>query len=95
MSKFTLVISEEAVEDIVSAFAFYEDRQIGLGERFLQELDIKFQIIIDQPLLFAVFADQYRQVQMRSFPFLIVYEYYGSEVIIYAVFHARQHPDKN
>jgi hypothetical protein len=49
---FKIEIKVEALEDINSAFQYYENAVEGLGEDFLSELDEYIMLIEDNPVLF-------------------------------------------
>jgi hypothetical protein len=44
-----VVILPEAVDDLVEARAWYEDRRSGLGERFLSHVDDFIECIHEEP----------------------------------------------
>lgn len=51
----TLAIKDEANLEIIEAYLYYEEKRIGLGEEFLEHLDIYFDriitnLIINHPL---------------------------------------------
>lgn len=56
-----LVLAPEAEWDIAEAYAWYEARGVGLGERFLTVLDARIALIHRQPLLFARVHEEYRR----------------------------------
>ena len=40
---FFITLTEEALQEEIEAFLFYEDEQVGLGERFLKEVEDALQ----------------------------------------------------
>jgi len=38
MKKYNLIIKEEAKEEIIEAYSWYENKQIELGERFINTI---------------------------------------------------------
>lgn len=40
--KYLLEIKEEAKIDSIEAYRFYESKSIGLGDRFLEQIDVFF-----------------------------------------------------
>ncbi len=89
-----LVILPEAEQDIDEAYAWYEERQEGLGERFLAQVDATLDMLRRQPLMHQVVHEQYRRAVLRRFPYVIFYEAVGDRVTIYSVFHTSQDPAK-
>jgi hypothetical protein len=86
-------IKEQANNEIVQAYSYYESQQLGLGEYFLNDFSNTINAIKLSPNGFVKFH-QYRQVRFSVFPFVIVYEVDKKELLIYAVFETHQHPIK-
>jgi hypothetical protein len=91
--KLELVIQEKADFEIVEAYNYYENKLEGLGEHFLNELENGFESILASPNGFQKY-DRYRQIPLKTFPFVIVYEVIKKLLIVYAVFQTQRHPDK-
>jgi hypothetical protein len=92
--KYVLEIKEEAVIDIQKAYDYYEENRIGLGERFLNTLDYYFERIQKQPQHYQIRRKPYREAFVKDFPYLIIYEIIGANVIVYAVFNTYLDPKK-
>jgi plasmid stabilization system protein ParE len=83
-----------AKQDIAEAFAWYEQRSLGLGREYARCLDATIQSIQSHPLMYpAVFADL-RRALVRRFPYAVFYEVEPERIVVYAVFHCSQDPDK-
>jgi len=91
---YRLIIKDRANLEIEDAVWYYEKKRKGLGESFLKELDHTFILISNVPELFNLKYRNTREVLIKRFPFLVVYEIEGETVIVYSVFHARQNPRK-
>ena len=91
---YTLEIKEEADLEIRDAYLYYESKQIGLGEKFLNQLEKYLEKITDNPKHFEVKKRNYREAYIRKFPYTIIYEIEGINVVVYSVFNALQNPDK-
>ena len=90
--KYTLVIKEEAHEDIRNAYLWYEDQLSDLGERFLQSLDDCFSTIVHNPFMFEIkFKDQ-RHAFLDTFPYAVIYKTETKAVIVYAVLNTYRSP---
>lgn len=89
-----LIIAPEAEQDISEAYAWYEDRRLGLGEEFLSCVDAWIQAICRMPEIYAVVYENYRRVLVRRFPYSIFYEYASNTVTVYCVFHNSRDPQK-
>lgn len=95
---FLLIIKEEAHLDIANAYEYYEKKQQGLGERFLQAIIKRYNDLMQHPTHYSFIPEDsqklLRDVKLEKFPYLIVYEINDDKVIIYAVHNIHQHPDK-
>ncbi|MBA0882835.1 type II toxin-antitoxin system RelE/ParE family toxin [Flavobacterium undicola] len=92
--KYTLEIKEEAVLDIKEAYLYYEERKIGLGDRFLDTLEIYLERVQQYPEHYQIRRKPYREAFIKDFPYLIIYEIEGAKVIVYAVFNTWKNPNK-
>ncbi len=89
-----LVLLPEALRDVCEAYAWYEERQVGLGEEFLRCVEARLLSIRRTPQLYAVAHENYRRALVRRFPYAIFYEHQQDEVTVYSVFHCSQDPNK-
>ena len=89
-----LNIALEAEQDLAEAYAWYENRRLGLGEEFLSCVDACIEAIRRTPELCAVVHESYRRGLVRRFPYVIFYEYTEGRVTIYGVFHTFRDPNK-
>ncbi|PVV55223.1 plasmid stabilization system, partial [Chryseobacterium sp. HMWF035] len=46
------------------------------------------------PNAFVQHEVPFREVYMKTFPFLVIYETESSKILIHSVFHIRQNPEK-
>jgi plasmid stabilization system protein ParE len=89
-----LVLLPEALSDAAEAYAWYEERSAGLGERFLKHVDECLEWIRDNPQLFEVVYKNYRRAIVKRFPYVIFYKINADVVTVYSIFHTAQHPAK-
>lgn len=91
---FNLIISDSAEVEVIEAFIWYEDKKIGLGEKFFEELDILFEYIISNPFLFPVKRKKiYHEAVLKKFPFVVIYVIDEMDVVILSVFKTPQNPE--
>lgn len=90
---YVLQIKEEANLEIIETYLYYEEKRIGLGEEFLEHLDVYFNRISANPKHFPQKRKPYREAFIYRFPFLVIYEITKRKVIIYSVFHTLQNPE--
>ena len=70
---YSSIISSRAQKEILSSFNFYEERQTGLGDRFLEQLLLKIKNIELNPDLYPNKFKSYRETLINVFPLLIIY----------------------
>ena len=87
---YQLVFIEEIREEIASAYNWYEKQRTGLGDEFLDELDSAFNLLKSNPLYFSFIYKSRRRVILKRFPYKIVYEVLGTDIIIYSIRHSKQ-----
>jgi plasmid stabilization system protein ParE len=91
---YQLIIKPRAIEMAKEAYDWYEEQQIGLGDLFLIELDACYDRLETWPASYAKIKKNFRQIILRTFPYVIVFELFKDEVVIYAVFHTSRNPRK-
>lgn len=91
---YELIITQKAVLEISKAYFYYEAEKPGLGEQFLDDLDIYFKRITASPEQFPQKKKPYREAYIKKFPYLIVFEIRNDSIIIYSVFNTWQNPQK-
>ncbi len=89
-----LILAPEAEQDIADAYAWYEERRIGLGEDFMTRVDACIEKIRRMPELYACVHENYRRALVRRFPYAVFYEYENDRVTVYAVMHTSRNPAK-
>ena len=86
-------ILPQAQEDLLGGYDFYEERQAGLGSRFLTELLAEIEGLTIQAGIHRRAFETYYVKHARRFPYSIYY-YIASEIVmIDAVIDQRRDPD--
>ncbi len=94
MSIYKIVISQSAELEYASAYHYYEDQLVGLGDRFEKETDFLIDKLKQNPYLFERRFKYYREANLNKFPYFIIYEIIADSVIIHSFFHSKRHPAK-
>lgn len=89
---FNLVIKQRALVMIEDAYEWYEIQKPGLGEEFLSELNGYYKKLESTPEYYGKIKKEYRQISLKRFPFVIVYEIIENDVVVFAVFHTSRNP---
>lgn len=92
--KHNLIIKEEAGFDISDAYEWYESKQPNLGDKFKRQLLKTFKSVHSNPTGFQIIFDNQRQANVSKFPFVVVFEILNLDIVVFAVFHTSQNPQK-
>lgn len=84
------VFLPEADDDVAEARAYYEQRQAGIGDEFVRELQDTVARIGDNPQKYAEFRQHIRAAPLRRFPYVVYYRDRGTDILIIAVQHGRR-----
>ena len=93
---YNIILSEEARHDEIESYQYYETQRPGLGEEFLLILEDCYAALRKHPHLFS-FIDAHqelRDVKLKRFPFVVIYEISGADVYVYSVHHTSRLPKK-
>jgi plasmid stabilization system protein ParE len=85
-------VRPEAQTDIREAARWYEDREPGLGLRFLREIRTFLQHINESPLRFPIIEDNVRRALLHKFPYSIYFVSDRDVVSVIAVLHQHRRP---
>lgn len=85
-------ILDQAREDLIEGFHFYEEQQAGLGSYFLSNLyaDIE-SLLLYSGLHEKIYTDYFRLLS-RRFPFAVYYTLEADVIYIHAVIDCRRDP---
>ena len=90
---FKLFINPQAVEDIQAAIDYYNEKQKGLGKRFLDNIKQDFNSI-KKNYGFQIRYDDIRCLPVKKFPFMIHYSIDGNIINVRAVIHTSKNPSE-
>jgi plasmid stabilization system protein ParE len=92
----TVKFLEDATIEFQEAAEWYETRSVGLGERFRDLVTKKIESIIEHPERYPKRKSNFRQIALRTFPFIIIYSFFKMEgiIIINSIFHTSRNPRK-
>jgi plasmid stabilization system protein ParE len=87
---FTIIISPEADEDVISACEWYDSQSFGLGARFAHAVIDAIDFIEQHALTPREVFNGFRKVKTKFFPYHIYYTVENTTVVVQAIFHAMQ-----
>ena len=83
----------DAVDEEISADRiFYNTRDDGLGDRFVNEVIQTFELIQAWPYVFKKLKGGYRQVGVKVFPHAVIYKIFKDGIYVVAVAPYRKKP---
>ncbi len=93
---YTLHISARAEDDTLNAIDYYDLISYKLGSRFVEELFEVYQSIQSNPALYSFISvkekTQFRDVKLKSFPYVVIYETSENDIYITAVLNTHKKP---
>jgi plasmid stabilization system protein ParE len=87
-----VVSHPEADEELQAAAFWYEERQPGLGDDFLDQFERTLLRIVNDPERWRKILGDSRKLNFHRFPYAIVYSVRGDTIYIKAVMHLRRRP---
>lgn len=84
-----VIVRPEARVDALDAFAWYEERQAGLGVEFREALDRVVGRIAGLPLAYPVQYRDLRRALVARFPYAVFFRVVDETVVIVAIVHGR------
>jgi len=92
--RYTLSIAEAAEDDLRYAFLWYEEQKEGLGLSFEKHISKAVASILDNPFKTQIRYGSTRVFFLKKFPFGIHFHIQEKTILIVAVFHMSQNPEK-
>jgi plasmid stabilization system protein ParE len=94
MSSFTYEIVLRARNEILEAWEWYEDRQEGLGDRFINQISFKIKQVVQMPERYPEKKKTFREAKIDVFPYLLIYKIVNRKkvITIISVFHTSRNP---
>jgi hypothetical protein len=89
---YTIQIKPNAIQMAKDAYDWYEEQKEGLGDLFLSELSRCYTRLEKNPLFYQKLKKNYRHLVLNKFPYVLIFEIIGAEIIIFAVFHTARNP---
>jgi toxin ParE2 len=85
-----LSIAESELEE---AIIFYEQKEAGLGLRFLAEVQNSLLRIVDHPHAWYRLSPNTHRCRTRVFPYALVYQFQDSKIMVIAVASLHREPN--
>jgi mRNA-degrading endonuclease RelE of RelBE toxin-antitoxin system len=93
---YNLVITPAASLDVLDACIYYERVETGLSERFMSEVLATYNKLAEHPQYYSYLSpkrkNELRDVKLKHFPYLVIFDIAEDTVTIYAVFNTHRKP---
>lgn len=86
-----ICILDQAEQDLIEAFNFYEQQAPGLGDYYLDSVFADLDSLLVYAEIHSIHFGFYRLLTKR-FPFAVYYKVVQQEVRIYAILDCRRNP---
>ena len=90
IKRIRLLISAE--QEMFDAACYYELQAVGLGQDFLDTVEMLLRDIVDFPESWPIVLDDIRRRLIRRFPYSLLYRIDPDEIVVLAVMHQKRHP---
>lgn len=92
--RFSLVVRSLARRDIAEAAQWYEDREVGLGDRFLARVTTAAETARAAPEQYRTVYRDVRRILVTDFPYALYFVTRGTTLHVLACMHGRRHPSR-
>lgn len=82
----------EAKLDVKDTYDWYENKVIGLGDRFVSSLNRSVNLIKSNPFQYQTQFGEIRKALLNHFPYQIIYIVESKKIIILGVIHSSRDP---
>jgi toxin ParE1/3/4 len=82
----------EALAEFRAAAKHYEQQQTGLGERFVNAVEMAVAHVAAAPESWRVIEDDIRRCLTKVFPYAVLYSIEPEYILVVAVMHCRREP---
>ena len=89
-----LIFLYAAEADLQRAYQRYEDKQTGLGTKFLEHVEYGLQQVQRFPESGFQISEKHRRVLLKKFPYGIFYTTYPKRTVISAILDLTQNPSE-
>ena len=92
--KNNIIFNNNTLVEYKNASIWYELQQVGLGIKFEHAIQLKPQIIDENPFIFSFKKGKYREAKIEKFPYGIVYKYneIKQEIYVSGIYHTSRNP---
>ena len=86
------IVTKAAEADILQGYRSYEEKQRGLGLRYLDEIEAAFDRVTSNPFHYQEVESDIRRAVAHMFPYLVLHTFDEEWVNVLAEIHGAQDP---
>ena len=91
---YNLIIKEQAKLDFGKIAVYYNSQREDLGFEFWDAVEIALHDITSNPLGYQIKYEVYRTKLIKPFPYLLIFELIGKDIVVYQCFGGKADPSK-
>ena len=91
---YTVHIRHDAELDLEETAFWYEKQRDGLGDEFLDEIQVTLRLMAENPSMYSVVHRHTRRALIKRFPFGIYFRIEQNSIVVVAVMHGSRHPKR-
>ena len=88
---YELLVKAVAIRQAAEAYAYYEGKLPGLGDRFITEMLQAYDTLQSNPS-FAVRKPPFRYLMLIKFPYRLIFTVQDNTIVVYQVRHVKRKP---
>lgn len=88
-----VIYSASAEKDLKEIYNYYEEKQLGLGLRFISSFETSIAHIDNNNLIGQKITNNIRKFGLKLFPFILYYRITDNAIEIIGCFHVRRDPN--
>jgi plasmid stabilization system protein ParE len=88
----SVAVQPEALKETDDAYGWYEEKEPGLGFRFLHDLETAYAAIARWPETYQPVGGGFRRALMGKYPYAVFFEFNKNLVVVHPVFHCSRNP---
>jgi toxin ParE1/3/4 len=92
MSRYRVIVTEDAANDFREAFDYLAPRSPGAARELARLLAEALESLRDEAHQFAVWNSPHRRLPLKRFPYGLLYVLRDDEVVVTALAHSRRDP---
>jgi toxin ParE1/3/4 len=82
----------EVEDDAFAGYAWYEEKEQGLGDEFLRTFYACANEVLRNPLISLKVHREFRRRLLRRFPYAVYFRIEDNEIVVFGLFHCARDP---